>query len=192
MNYINQMKAGAKVAPAFSIILYCLFVASDIYTTYLASPDLKYEGNWVIRYFSLSWSQIIIKDSLTVLFFICGLLLSINYILSYYKENINRENYFILEVFQKKKLFLSIIVITFFYSHLLYSAFLTINNYLHFVYISDMESPVTKISVWYINKIMMVYPNIFIWYRGFFIIVALSFTIFKVRQLKDKYLPISK
>ena len=90
MKNIFKLKADAISASAFSIFIYFLFVASDIYTTYLATPDLKYEGNLPIRHFNLDWPQIILKDSITVIFVSVGLMFALHYLDSFYGQ----ENFF--------------------------------------------------------------------------------------------------
>ena len=68
MKLINYLKAGAKTAPAFSIVLYYLFFVLDLYTTYQATPDFRYEGNWFVRILSLNWIEFIIFYSVIVIF----------------------------------------------------------------------------------------------------------------------------
>lgn len=187
MKIINHIKAGASVAPAFSIILYYLFVALDIYTTSLASPDLRYEGNLVIRYFNLNWSQIIILGSLIVLFITLGLLIALNFIHKYYQENIKYNHSFIVEVFHKRKLLISFIIICCFFAHLFYSIFVTISNYLQYIYLFKIENALTKISTCYVNKVIMIYPHIFTWVYTFFIFAALFVAAYKVKKIRNKY-----
>jgi len=191
MNVFNHIKADARIAPVFSIISYYLFVAFDIYTTYLASPDLRYEGNWFIRYFNLSWSQIIIKDSFIVLIISTGLFIALDYIHKYYRENIRYSHSFIVEIFCKTKILMCFIIVCCFYSHLFYSIFVTLNNYLSYIYLDKINSFLSRMSTFYVNKIIMSFPHIFTWYNIFFISVAFVFTILKFKRIENKYRSIS-
>lgn len=193
MKNFFRLKADAISASAFSIIFYFLFVASDIYTTYLATPDLKYEGNWFIRHFKLDWPQIILKDSITVIIVSVGLVFSVHYLNSYYgqeKRISSKKN--IYKILKNKKYTGSFIVMSFFYFHLTFSAFLAFNNYLHYIFIYGIDNPLYKLSSIYINHIIIKFPYIFFWYRGFFIITGILFTIYKIKCIRDRYLKISE
>ncbi len=187
MNIVNHIRAGARLAPALTLILYYSFVLLDIYTTFLASPDLKYEGNWVIRHFNLNWSQIIIKDILYVSFITLSVLIALSYIHKIYNGLIIYHSSFVIEALKLKKVLICIIALTFFYTHFYYSAFLIINNYLHYIYIYKIENSLTPISSWYINRVILIYSNIFIFYRFSFIIIALVISFYKVKKLRNKY-----
>jgi len=148
---------------------------------------LKYEGNWFIRYFHLSWGEIIIKDSLIALSLTLVLLIALDYIHKNFQEHLAYRHSFIVEVFKQKKLLLCIVILCAFYSHLYYSAFLVINNYLHFIYLFNIENLLFKLSAWYLDRILMIYPNIFIWYQVSFSTVAIFFVTHKVKKIRNKY-----
>jgi hypothetical protein len=190
-NFFN-LKADAISASAFSIFIYILFVASDIYTTYLATPDLKYEGNWVIRHFNLGWHQIILKDSITVIIVSIGLVFALHYLDSYYrqKERISGRR-LLSKILKTKKYTGSFIVMSFFYFHLTFSVFLAVNNYLHYIFLYGTDSPLYKLASMYINHIIIKYPYIFFWYRGFFIIAGILFTLYRIRCIRDRYQKVS-
>jgi len=48
MKILTHLKSGARLVPVSLILVYLLFVGTDLFTTYLASPNLKY----VVNYFS--------------------------------------------------------------------------------------------------------------------------------------------
>jgi hypothetical protein len=187
MNLINRIKAGAKEAPAFTIALYFLSRILDNYTTYLASPDLIFEGNWFIRYYNLTWGQIILKDLLITLFLTLALLIALAYIHRYYRENLTLSYSFMVELFKQQKLLLCTIILCSFYTNLFYSLFLIINNYLQYIYIFKIDNTITTLSHNYVDRVIMKYPLIFIWYRTFFIVFALGLTLFKVNRIRNKY-----
>lgn len=191
MKLFNYIKAGAKIAPAFIIIVYYIFVSLDLYTTFIASPDLRYEGNWFIRYFNLNWSQIIIKDSLIVILITLGLLIAMNYINIYYQKKLKYDHFFIVEVLYKRKLLISFIILCCFYAHLFYSVFVTFSNYLSYIYLHKTNNLLSNISTYYIDRVIMNYSYIFTWYQMFFITAAFIFTTFKVKSIRNKYRTIS-
>ena len=187
MKIINRIKAGARVAPALLIILYYLFIILDIYTTYLATPDLKYEGNWIVRFFNLNWSQFIIFYSLIGLFVTLGLLIALNYLHKYYQENIKDSETFILEAFHNKKILISFIMLGCFYSHIINLVHITINNYLSFIYLFRIENALSKISTFYIY-----HQSFFLHYIQVVpIIIGYVIAADKVKKIRNKYRTLS-
>jgi hypothetical protein len=188
MKTFLKQKADAISASAFSIFIYFLFVASDIYTTYLATPDLKYEGNLLIRHFNLDWPQIILKDSITVILVSVGLVFALNYLDYYYgQENFFSSRRGIYQILKTKKYTGSFIVLSFFYFHLSFSVFLAVNNYLHYIFIYRLDNFLYKLSSLYIHHIIIKFPYIFFWYRGFFIITGILFALYRVKSIRDRY-----
>ncbi len=192
MNVFNHIKSGARIAPPFLILLYYLALILDLSTTWLASPDLKYEGNWIVRHFNLNWSQIIIMVTVVALFTSSYFLIGLNYLHRFYRENMLKSgNSFIIEVLWRKKLLISSIGLCCFYAHLFYSYFVCVNNYLHYIYLFRIENILTNISTWYINKIILIFPHMFAWYQAFFITAALILTVYKIRRIGIKYRTLS-
>jgi hypothetical protein len=188
MSLLNRIKAGARVAPALLIIIYYLFVALDMYTTYLASPDLKYEGNWIVRHFDLNWGQIIFFAISGALLLSSIFLIALNYIHIYFEEhNLNSGHSILYEIFNKIKLILSFLLIGYFYKHLFYSIFVTINNYLSYIYLYRLENSLSKISTWYINKEIMYIHFFFPIAHVLFYIIAFTFTAYKLKNIRNKY-----
>jgi hypothetical protein len=188
MNLLKHLKSGAGIVPPYLIFIYFLFYASDLGITYLASPDLKYEGNIYVRFFHLNWSQILVFFTLHALlvnvFFLAGL----NFIHTYYKQNDRKERHnFLSEVFHKKKLLLSFFIFGYFSKQLFYSIYITVNNYLSYIYIFKIENVFTKISTWYINIEILVYPYFFPVLEGLFITIAIIYTFFKGKQIEKRY-----
>jgi len=60
INVIRQIRYGARFVPAYILISYFLLISLDLFSTYLASPDLTYEGNIFIRFFNMGWREILI------------------------------------------------------------------------------------------------------------------------------------
>jgi hypothetical protein len=188
MSLFNYIKAGAKVAPAFSIILYYLFFALDLFTTYLVTPDLKFEVNWVVRYLNLNWTQIIILVLVNAIFISSFFLIALNYIHSYYRENDIKHNHPIgVKVFYNSKMIVSIILLCLFYSHLCSLVFVTINNYLNYIFLYKIENFLTKISAWYLNIGLVSQPLYFLYIKTLLTIIAVIFTVYRVRSIRNKY-----
>ncbi|MCX6326301.1 MAG: hypothetical protein NT144_06570 [Bacteroidia bacterium] len=180
---INYIKAGARVAPAFLIVLYYLFVALDLFTTYLATPDLRYEGNWIVRFFSLNWSQFIVFYSLIALFVSLSLFIALNYLHKYYQENIKFNNALIVESFHNKKIFISFIIMGCFYSHLINLAHITINNCICYIYLHQIENALSKTSTFYVS-----HQSYFLLYIQIVpIIIGYVVAAYKVKQIRNKY-----
>ena len=184
MKLISPIKAGAKDAPAFLIVLYYLFVALDLFTTYLATPDMRYEGSWIVRLFNLNWSQFFIFYSLTVLFVTLGLLIALGYIQKYYQDNTIIYNHsLIFEVFHNKKLLISFIMLGCFYSHVINLGHIVINNYLSYIYLLRTESLLYNISTRYISN-----QPLFLFYIQIVpIIIGYVVAAYKVKKIRNKY-----
>jgi len=192
MEYINKHKAGGRSTPALIIIVYFLFVGLDIYTTFLASPDLKFEGNWIISYYKLSINQIIIYAALFTFLLSSLFYISLNNIHDFIKENVKKVTSLSrLIVYQNKKMFLSFFVLGCFYSHLFCSIFLTVNNYLSYIYLFGIENGLSRIALLYLTFETKCKPFFFIFAYSLFVVVAFSFTAFKVKKIRDKYRVIS-
>lgn len=187
MKIILKIKAGVKDAPALLIFFYIVFVGLDLYTTYLASPDLGFEDNWIIRFFQLSFLQTIILAMIFALLLILFFIISMNYL----KEtmgfiNWNLRDSVVLSIIKNKWLSLSFFVIVCFYSHMFYSAFVSCNNYLHYIYIFKIDNVFKGISSWYINKVIIAFPLFFIFCHAFFILVAILYAGFIVKRIEKK------
>lgn len=191
MKISSQIKAGAKLAPAFFIMLYYLFILLDIYTTYLATPDLRYEGNWMVRSFNMGWSQILIKDFLIVTFMTITLLLALNYTHGFFQSNIRSNTGVLIIVFKNKKLLISLIILGTFYSHFIYTVFVTVNNYLAYVYLYQTDTIINSISTFYVNKTMIEHPLFHLYAQLLAPIPGYIVATYKVKKIRNKYRAIS-
>lgn len=145
-----RKEAGVFKAPASLIIFYFFFVLLDLYTTWITTPDLKYESNWIINYFKLNWLLII----LLALLFALGI--GILFVVSSWKLNqiLSDENFILQYKFNSylqslllKKIFLSILVIIVFYSHFFISIVASITNFLNYIYLNHSESFLYKFAL---------------------------------------------
>jgi hypothetical protein len=185
---INHIKAGAKIAPALIIILYYLFVTLDIYTTFLVTPDLKYEVNWFIRIFNLNWSKIIICATIVTILLSLLFLITLSITHKYFNFNINKNDHFLLkEIIHKKELSLSFLLFGCFYSHLFGSGFVTINNILNFIYLHRSASPLNSIATGYVKIETFFQSYYYIYTQIIVVITGFAFTFIKVKQIRNKY-----
>jgi len=146
---INEIKAGLHLAPALLIYIYILLGVLDLTTTYLASPDLQYEGNWVVKKFNFNWTDLIIYASINYLITILFFVFSLNYLMDYYQaKNVNYKNLF----FRKIKFFASIIILGLFYSHFICECHVILNNLLGVIYLKGERGVLKDISVYYMNR----------------------------------------
>lgn len=188
MSLLKHIKSGAGIVQPWLIALYFLFYAGDLATTWMASPDLKYEGNIFVRLFHLNWIQILVFFTLHALlvnlFFLAGL----NYIHIYYRNNTREEKHnFFSEVLHNKKLLMSFFVFGYFCKHLSYTIYININNYLSYIYILKIKNLFTRISTWYINIEILVHPYFFTLLEVLFISAAIIYTYFRGKQFEKKY-----
>jgi hypothetical protein len=114
------------VVPLLLIFLYPILVFFDIYLTYIGTPDLKLESNFVINVFSLGWFEIITFSIISVIIII---LLTIK---------ANKVFKHLLDLNEKVislHYLLNFVIICIFFSHFNYSIFVIINNFLTVIYL---------------------------------------------------------
>lgn len=179
----KYIKAGAKLVPAFLILLYLLFFILDSVTTYLATPDLKYEGNWIVVKFNLGWRGIIIKDILIFTLVTSSLIVSMNILIGYSKSNLfNSYKDLIKSTVLNVKLLFSLIVLGIFYSHLINLFHIVINNYLGYFYLHKTEGCLKNFATYYIKN-----QKYFLFYIQYLLIIpGYLFAIYKMRQINKR------
>lgn len=138
-----------QVFPIACILLYILFTITDTYTTYLATPDLKYEANPLYLYFKWGWSTQLIYISFMVLMTVLFAIWSNGYVINYFKRHKgNSRKYRFLFI-------VSFLLLTYCYNNLFSTFECTINNYLNYKYLSIVsESIVQRIAVGYVEFYM--------------------------------------
>lgn len=184
MKIFTHIKSGARLVPVLLILVYLLFVGTDLFTTYLASPDLKYEGNWIIRYLHLGWTEILILVPVNSLFEIVILFLGLSYTHSYYQKNRTDSGPgFFRRIFKNKKLVFSLIAVGYFYNHLFFSIYITFSNYLSHLYINRIENIFSGISDYYISIEIMCGKLFFPAVHLVMITGTVFYIIFKVKRI---------
>jgi hypothetical protein len=148
---VKYFKTGMSLIPVYLIILYLFFIATDILTTYLASPDLKYEFNRIVKYFHLNFTQIIILSAINASIVLTYLFTGRGYIDYYLKEKNSPYKSLFYKLTHNWRLLLSIILVAIFFSHFINSFYVTINNYLGHIYLNEPESTLKGIADTYIG-----------------------------------------
>jgi hypothetical protein len=185
--FFNNLKAGTKNVPALLIPIYYIIIFLDLLTTYLASPNLLLEENWIIRYFKLTWGEIVLLSSVSVIVLTFCLFFSFFYINYYYKEKSDFKKQFLLEIVSNKKLFISFIVLTCFYSHFSYSVFVVINNYLSYLYLLNTDNSLSKLAHSYISNIILGNIHIYYWIISLFVLFSACYSLYKTNRIRDKH-----
>lgn len=140
---LSEHKKAYKVVPTNLIIIYPLFVAMDIYLTYLGTPDLKYESNLIIKAFNLDWFEIILLSFL----FVTILILLIFRANKYYE----RSTEFGHDISRKANI-VNFLVVSIFYIHFFASFFILSNNYLGIVFLYyDQNHWLKDLSIKYVG-----------------------------------------
>jgi hypothetical protein len=182
----GKMEAGVRIAPSFIIVLYIMFVALDIYTTWLGIPDLKYEGNIIIKWFHLWWPQIIILSIIAVVAISTGYVLASRYIkICFYSIETGNCSLAVTMV-HDYRLLASAIALCCFYSHLFYSVFITCSNYLSYLWTFRIMSPFSGIADFYAYMIIRKIPHYFTWSYVVFISLGIAYAMYKICRVRHK------
>lgn len=184
MKYLRLLKVGDKESPAFLIILYYLLFTLDLITTYLASPDLRYEGNWIFNYIKFSFLQFSIFYFALILLVTLGYLIALNYLHTYFNENVNSKRIILSSrELINLKVILSFIMLGCFYSHILNLGHIIINNFLGLIYIFKIENFLSEVSFKYVSN--QTFFHLYI--QTIPILIGYGFAIYKLKQIRNKY-----
>jgi hypothetical protein len=183
-NLFCLAKSGSSLVPLYYISIYLVFVGLDIYTTWLGTPDLKYERNWIIRLFNLSFREII---PLAFLFAITLSYLSLHSANRIYRElkqiKSNGNSNTISFLKSDRKIVLNTIILIMFYSHLIISIFVTLNNYLNYIYLYKIENPFSPLAYSYVKFESFFNQNFYLYSSGFLIMAGSLLVYFKISRL---------
>jgi hypothetical protein len=185
-NLIKYFKTGSKLVPLYMVVLYLIFIGTDIFTTYIVTPDLKMETNWIIRYFHLNYTHMILLSYTYSCFGITSLFVSRGYLDHFLKENKQLSFSFRNLIFYKGKLFFSYVLLGAFYFHFFCSIYSTINNYLGYVYLFDCENPLINIAISYIESMHLGVPYYYIYSQSTVAIIGFIYTALKINRLASE------
>lgn len=183
------LRVGANFAPIFLIPIYYLLVGLDIYTTYLATPNLKYEANLIIRFFCMTWAQIIIFAFIGTTFLSTFFIVSRSFIVSFYQKS-TFNNSIWQDVFREKGGFLGIFFIGCFYSHFFTSIFVIFNNYLNYLYLYRIDNFLKEFAFSYVKLESAFYPFYYLYTRLITVTIGFLFTFYKIKKIKRSALSV--
>lgn len=150
---LNRIKVGAILAPTYIIVLYFGFIIVDLITTFYFTPDLKYEGNYLVRYFKLNGVQFITLYLSCGLITILGFVISIDYLSRLRWPFLDTERGVITkEILKNKQILICFIFLGIFYSHIINIGLILINNFF-IIYITGSSYRYNlEVSVFYVNN----------------------------------------
>lgn len=173
----SSFKKFKLFSPYLLVIVYPLLVALDIFTTYIGTPDLVFEDNWLIRVFDLGWISIIVGAGLFVITII-GLLIWFN----------SRLNITFEQPLSSASRWGLALLMGVFFGHLIISLFVVINNFLAYFFLFGGEDcflhPIAKMYVLYYQDI----PDFHISINLILFVIGFSIGYFKYGKLKNKIL----
>ncbi len=163
--YTNS-KNNIRIIPLLFVYIYFFLVLADIGTTYLASPDLKYEQNIIIKTFKLGWIEIITLASLSIFIIIFFVIKSNDFLIKFFIKK---------KKVRKKRFILGIIIHIIFFTHFLETLFVVPNNLLMYFYLNG-----TKLKL--LEKVVSYYIhfNRLFDYASFHIVLILVFILLSV------------
>jgi hypothetical protein len=180
------MKVGAKNAPAFILVVYYALIGFDIFTTYLASPDLGFEVNWVIQVFNMSWKQIILSSYLFAAMISILYLTSLGRLITQFKNiPYNKQKSTVRLVIMDKKLCLNYLVFVIFFTHFLGSIFVIINNLLNYFYLRKIGGLLYFIAFKYVSFETVFYPYYYIYTQSIVLLIAIIYSVVKINKIKQ-------
>jgi hypothetical protein len=183
---IKYFKSGANLVPFYVIAVYLMFIGTDIYTTYKTSPDLKFETNWIIRYFDLNYSHMIILSCTYACIGISSLYISRGYFDHFFRDYQHPKSTVIYQIFHTRNLFFSYGLFGFFYLHFFISIYCTINNYLGYIYIFDHSNPLINIARSYIESMHLGVTNYHIYSQTTVSLFGYAYAFYKIKRLVFK------
>ncbi len=147
------------------VIIYFFLITLDLFTTWLASPDLKYESNLIVKEFKLKWPHIIILASvfavgLSLLFIVFSRKLAKKMNNFVYPFDFRHDTF--LRFIISKEILPTFIVTSAFYSHIFISSCTVVNNYLNHIYLNKQGSPLINIATDYVKMETFFYPYLFL------------------------------
>ena len=176
---------GLAIAPYKAMTLYLVINYLDLYLTWLVTPDLKFEVNWMILLFGFGWKFMLWREIITNVFLLTGLIISVSVFQQHYQHNPGSGKSVIKEICGNFRLFLCAFIKVSVYIDLFYSIFLIVpSNYLQYLYVYKIHNFWTGLSDLYVNKIILQH----IWFTRLmypvFAAGGILYTIYIIRKTK--------
>ena len=123
------MNGKKQVVPAICLVLCLIFIGLDIFTTYLATPDLKLEANPIVQYFDWGWNSLIIYCLIIFIIMTTLIIFANQYILKYLKSKqspiiLNKSIFIVLYAF-----------VIYFYTVFIGACLASTSNYFSYLYL---------------------------------------------------------
>lgn len=145
MRFIGR--SNNYIIPAFLICLYFTLIALDIYTTWLGTPDLKNEQNFIIVLLHLNFTQIIILASIAATLISLGFLKSLSFIRNCKNGNLISGEGTLKNIFSHRGLTFSFLGIWIFTTHFITSVYLPICNYAIYLFTYGLKNRYSDFAV---------------------------------------------
>lgn len=160
-----------RVVPIPLLFISPTLIAIDIYLTWLASPDLKYEANILINILNLGWLEIIVLSATYALVIIVLALKANNY---FYQRSKHSKGF---------QFYANLFYVMVFYSQVFSSVFCILNNLLGYVYLFNTSYDVlNQLAISYVSF----YQKIISWYLiaayTCLIVIGIIVSIIRIRK----------
>ncbi|MFN6089317.1 MAG: hypothetical protein ACK47E_11280 [Cyclobacteriaceae bacterium] len=163
------MKKFPKLFYRLSIWL-VFFISTDLLSTYLVTPDLKYEFNVWVRWFHLGWPGTILLASLQGALFVLGFFLSVRFI----KGKLPKWG-----TIWGAKLGIGLFIF-----HFAGSVLATINNLIGYFYLKGHQTDIKSFVAWYVVNVNSS-KYYLTWFGITKLVVAIWFTPLVFRRLAN-------
>lgn len=151
---MNFKNSKASFASLNLIVFYLVLVSLDIITTLLTNVDLKYEGNFITTFFVATPEEFIVY---VIIIAVTSVLLV--YYANRYLIKTNKFTNQFRSHFEKAKYIFSLIIIVFFYTHIISLIWVIPNNLAHFIGINGNSNWIFyTLSLEYINFCSIFFP----------------------------------
>jgi hypothetical protein len=135
------------------LFLYWILFLSDLLTTYIATPDLKMEGNIWFRLLGVNWWQLIAIYTASVIIVTVGTIVSLNYLNSLFAGSQSIQGSFVfIDLLRNRKLLLSYIFLGMFYSHVMNIGLVVLNNIVGIMYLQGVKGTIGDLATWYVHR----------------------------------------
>lgn len=184
--FLFLFSQSIKNAPVFVLLFYYAFILLDLYTTWITSPDLALEWNFLVRTFQLGWVGVYIIAFGGAFFLSLGYIISIYYINNKIDWDQYRHSPFYQKIIQTKELLIPYLFLGYFYKHISYSVFVILNNFLAFIYLSKSVVFFKDIAQDYVKFQSVFNSYYFLFIKGIFLFIGYIYAAFKFKQIKYK------
>lgn len=176
---------GLTLAPVKAIIIYMILNLLDIYITWLVTPDLKYEVNWMVLLFGFGWKFMLWRELIINSTLIIGLVFSMSIIQQHYRNNPHSGKCVAREIIGSIKLFICGFIMISLYIDLFYSILLIVpSNYLQYLYVNKIHNFWTGLSDLYVEHLIAPHPWFTRLIYPLYAVTGILYTLYAIRRIK--------